>query len=112
MSGLHDQQAVLPPPSGAGRAHRARRLSFIAGSLLLAGGVAMFCAYTYISANETWGATVTGVATHTVNIHFDVGSDDVEIASYPSGMRIDEGDRVRVRVDEHEGNSVLEVLPN
>jgi len=60
--------------------------------------------------NDTWKASVTGVAERTVNISFDEASEDVEVATYPSGMHVTEGDTVLVKVDQETGNSVLKVL--
>ena len=78
--------------------------------MLLVGGTGIFVAQRYITTNDTWSATVVGVARTTVNIHFDVGSEDVELASYPKGMVLAEGDRVLVHVDEHQGSSVVKSI--
>jgi len=77
----------------------ARKLAVVVAVLLLVGGTAIFVGQRYIATNDTWPATVVGVARTTVNIHFDVGSDEVELASYPKGMVLAEGDRVLVHVD-------------
>jgi hypothetical protein len=98
------------PLDGADGSLGAKRLAIIVAVILLVGGVAIFAGQRYITTNDTWPATVVGVARTTVNIHFDVGSDDVELASYPQGMVLAEGDRVMVHVDEHQGSSVVKAL--
>ena len=87
-----------------------KRLTILVIVLLVVGLLAIYLVQRHISNIDTWEATVTGVAKGTINFTFDEESDDVDIASYPEGMVIREGDTVLIRIDEEEGNLVLEVL--
>lgn len=110
MNGTANRPVLATPLGAPGGALGARRLSVLVGVILLLGAVVIFGGQRYLSSNDLWGATVTGVAKHTVNVHFDVGSDETEIAAYPSSMQLSEGDRVLVLVDEDDGNFVTKVL--
>lgn len=88
----------------------ARRLAILIAAIVVVGALAIFIVQHYIASADTFEGTVTGVTAHTVNFTLHEGSDDVDVASYPTGMHIEVGDRVRVRADSERGNLVLEVI--
>jgi hypothetical protein len=112
MSGLLTKRIASTPLDGADGALGPKRLAIIVVTLLVVGAIAIFLVQTIISSNNTWEATVTGVAAKgtTISFTFDEESDDVDVASYPAGMDIEAGDRVLIRTDEEEGNVVVRVL--
>jgi hypothetical protein len=86
-----------------------KRLAILVALVLVVGTVGIFLVQNYIEGIDTWEATVTGVASGTVNFSFEEDSDDLDVATYPEGMVIKQGDRVLIRTDE-DGNSVVKVL--
>lgn len=87
-----------------------KKLALLAAALVVLGALVIFLVQLSIASTDTFEATVTGVTAHTVNFTLHEGSGDVDVASYPEGMRIEVGDRIRVRADEEKGNVVLEVV--
>lgn len=112
MSGLLSKKVVSKPLDGAEGALGPRKLAILVVVLLVVGALVIFLVQGMIASNNTWEATVTGVAAQGtfVNFTFDEESGDNDVASYPSGMEIEEGDRVLIRTDEEEGNVVVKVL--
>jgi len=99
------QAGLLGQPMGLKRLAIAVLMLFVLGTAII------YSVQHYIRTNDYWKATVVGVADRTVKITFNVSdTNEIEMASYPAGMRIKTGNTVLVRVDENEGNSVLEVL--
>ncbi len=112
MSGLLGKKVVSTPLDGAEGALGPKRLAILVVVLLVVGAIVILLVQNVLASNDTWEATVTGVGTQGtfVNFTFDEESGDVDVASYPAGMEIEEGDRVLIRTDEDEGNVVVEVL--
>lgn len=112
MSGLLNKRVISTPLDGAGGAIGPKRLAILVVALLVVGAAIIFLAQHFIASNNTWEATVTGVAPAgtTISFTFDENSGDTDIASYPSDMAIKEGDLVLIRTDEDEGNVVVKVL--
>lgn len=112
MSSFLKRRVIATPLDRAEGAIGPKRLAILVAVLLVVGAAIIFLAQHYIASNDTWEATVTGVAPagQTISFTFDEDSDDSDVASYPSGMVIKEGDRVLIRVDEDKGNLVVRVL--
>jgi len=112
MGGLLSKKIVSTPLDGAEGALGPKRLAIIVVVLLVVGALVIFLVQGMIAANDTWEATVTGVAAQGtfVNFTFDEESGDSDVASYPEGMAIEAGDRVLIRTDEDAGNVVVKVL--
>jgi len=89
-----------------------KKLAILVVALLVVGAIAIFVVQGMIASNDTWEATVTGVAAQGtfINFTFDEESGDSDVASYPEGMEIEEGDRILIRTSEDEGNVVVKVL--
>jgi uncharacterized cupredoxin-like copper-binding protein len=87
-----------------------KRLAALVAIILVVGGSVIFGVQHYITTNEMWKATVVDVAERTVNISFNAEHGELEVASYPSSLKLHAGDRVLVHVDEDEGNSVVRVV--
>lgn len=97
-----------PVPSGGGLA--AKRMAVLVVGLLVVGATTVYLVQRGIARTDTWEATVTAVGRGTVNFTFEEGSGDNDVAICPAGMAVEEGDRVMIRIDEAEGNSVVRVL--
>jgi hypothetical protein len=105
-----NRQVLRTPLDGTDGRIGARKLAVLVVVLILVGAAGIFMVQRYILNIDTWQATVTGVAKGTVNFTFDEDSGDVDVARYPAGMALEEGDKVLVRIDEDEGNLVLKAL--
>jgi len=112
MGGLLNTKIATTPLDGAGGAIGPRKLAILVLVLLVVGAIVIFVVQGMIVSNDTWEATVTDVAAQGtfINFTFDEESGDSDVASYPEGMEIQEGDRVLIRTDEEEGNVVVKVL--
>lgn len=112
MGGLLNRKVISTPLDGAEGALGPKKLAILVVVLLVVGAAAIFLVQNILASNNTWEATVTGVAAkgRIVNFTFDEDSGDSDVASYPSGMDIEEGDRVLIRTDEEDGNVVVKVL--
>lgn len=87
-----------------------KKLVLLLAGLVAVGALVIFLVQLSIARTDTFEATVTGVTEHTVNFTLHEESGDVDVATYPEGMQIDVGDRIRVHADEEKGNIVLEVI--
>lgn len=87
-----------------------KKLMVLVAVLLVLGAAIILGGSRYIERIDTWEATVTGVAKHTVNFTFDEDGGEIEVAEFPEGMAVAKGDTVLIRIDENEGNFVTKVL--
>ena len=112
MGSIFKKHVVSTPMDRADGALGPKKLAVLVIALLVAGAVIIFLVQAYIASTDTFEATVTGVAEQGTFVNFTLreGSGDTDIASYPTGMDIQVGDKVLVKADEDEGNVVLEVL--
>ncbi len=112
MSGLLSKKVISTPLDGAEGALGPKKPAILVVVLLVVGAAAIFLVQSMLARNNTREATVTGVGEQGtfINFTFDEDSDDVDVASYPAGMKIEEGDRVLIRSDEEDGNVVVKVL--
>jgi hypothetical protein len=112
MGGLLTKKVISTPLDGAEGALGPKKLAILVVVLLVVGALVIFLVQNILASNNTWEATVTGVGAQGtfINFTFDEESNDVDVASYPAGMEIAEGDRVLIRTDEDEGNVVVKVL--
>lgn len=110
MRDFLNRQILRTPLDRGDGAIGAKRLAILVMVVLVVGATAIFFVQRYIASIDTWKATVTGVARGTVNFTFDEASNDNDVASYPAGMAVREGDRVLIRIDDSKGNLVLRVL--
>jgi len=112
MSDALNKRVISTPLDRADGRLGAQRLVILVVAILVVGAVVIFVVQGMIASNDTWEATVTGVAEQGtfINFTFDEESGDSDVASYPEGMAIREGDRVLIRTDEDEGNVVVKVL--
>jgi hypothetical protein len=110
MKDLLNKRVISTPLQRADGTLGPKRLAILVVVLLVAGAAIIFLVQRDLASRDTWEATVTGVAKSTVNFTLDEDSDDVDIASYPDGMVLEEGDRVLIRTDVEQGNLVLKIL--
>lgn len=112
MGSLLNKKVISTPLDGAEGALGPRKLAILVLVLLVVGAAAIFLVQNILAGNDTWEATVTSVAPKGtfISFTFDEDSGDSDVARYPSGMDIEEGDRVLIRTDEEDGNVVVKVL--
>jgi predicted permease len=112
MTGILKKRVIRSPLDRADGSLGVKRLAILVVGLLVVGAAIILIGQYLIESHNTWEASVTGVATKGTIVNFtrDEESGDVDVASYPSGMEIKEGDRVLIRTDEEEGNVVVKVL--
>jgi hypothetical protein len=86
-----------------------KKLALLVAALVVVGAIAIYAGQQYVEGIDTWPATVTGVAKNTANFTFDESVGEIEVANYPAGMVLEEGDTVLVRIDEDKGNFIVKV---